>query len=146
MADLRARALGRSRGGLTTKLHAVTDAKGRPVTLHLTAGQAHDGNTGLGLIGTLQAGQTLLADAGYDQNALREKLAACGAIAQIKPLARRNPTPAFDPKAYQRRNHIERFFSKVKQFRAIATRYEKHDDNFLNLIRLASIRILVARL
>lgn len=112
-----------------------------PITLHLTAGQAHDGNTGRGLIGTLQQGQTLLADAAYDQNAIRDHLAARGATAQIKPLARRNPAPAFNPEAYRRRNRIERFFSKIKQFRAIATRYEKPDANFLNLIRLASIRI-----
>jgi len=141
LADLRACALGRSRGGLTTKLHAVTDARGLPVTLHLTPGQAHDGKTGLALIGTLGPGLRLLADAAYDMNALRDMLAARGAEAQIKPLTRRKPMPAFDKTAYRRRNRIERFFSKIKQFRAIATRYEKHDENFLNLIRLASIRI-----
>ena len=74
-------------------------------------------------------------------NALREGLAARGAEAQIKPHARRKPMPTFDRVAYLRRNRIERFFSKAKQFRAIATRYEKRDENFLNLIRLASIRI-----
>jgi transposase len=133
--------VGRSRGGLTTRLHAVTDARGLPITLHLTPGQAHDGKTGLDLIGTLGPGQRLLADAAYDMNTLRAGLAERGAEAQIKPLARRNPMPAFDRTAYRRRNLIERFFSKLKQFRAIATRYDKHDANFLNLIRLAATRI-----
>ena len=65
--------------------------------------------------------------------------AAGGAKAQIKPLARRNPMPAFDKVAQRRRNKIERFFSKAKQFRAVATRYEKHDEKIFNLIHLASI-------
>jgi len=71
----------------------------------------------------------------------REAVAARGAEAQIKPMRRRNPMLPLDRAAYRRRNRIERFFSKIKQFRAIATRYEKHDDTFLNLIRIASNRI-----
>ncbi len=102
----------------------MTDARGLPVTLHLTPGQAGDGKTGLALIGTLGPG--LLADAAYDMNALRNALAARGAEAQIKPLTRRNPMPAFDRTAYRRRNRIERFFSKIKQFSAIATRRRLH--------------------
>ena len=74
----------------------MTDARGLPVTLHLTPEQAYDGKTGLALIRTLGPGQRLLADAAYDMNALRDGLAARGAEAQIKPLARRNPMPAFD--------------------------------------------------
>jgi len=73
----------------------VTDARGLPVTLPMTPGQAHDGKTGLALIGTLGPGLRLLADAAYDINALRDMLAAKGAEAQIKPLARCNPMPAF---------------------------------------------------
>jgi transposase len=89
MVALRACAMWRSRGGLTTKLHAVTDACRLPVALHLTVGQAHDGKTGLALIGTLGSGLSLLADAAYDMNALRDVLAARRAEAQIMPLARR---------------------------------------------------------
>lgn len=74
-------------------------------------------------------------------DSLRRTLATRGVEAAIRPLAHRNPMPPCDRDAYRRRNRIERFFSKIKQFRAIATRYEKHDENFLNLIRLASIRI-----
>ncbi len=133
--------MGRSRGGLTTKIHAVTDAQGLPIALKLTPGQAHDGRSAANLLDTVGAGQALLADAAYDSNELRQTLADRRAIAVIKPVARRNPKPAFDKNTYRKRNRIERFFSKIKHYRAIATRYEKHDANYLALIKLAATRI-----
>lgn len=133
--------MGRSRGGLTTKVHAVTDARGLPITLKLTAGQAHDGRSAHDMLGTIGPGQALLADAAYDSDALRAHLAATGAKAVIKPISRRSAPPPLDRSAYRRRNRIERFFSKLKHYRAIATRYEKHDANFLALIKLAATRI-----
>ena len=133
--------MGRSRGGLTTKIHAVTDARGLPITLKLTAGQAHDGRSAGDMLDTVGPGQALLADAAYDSNRLRDHLAAIGAKAVIKPITRRSAPPPLDRTAYRRRNRIERFFSKLKHYRAIATRYEKHDANFLALIKLAAIRI-----
>lgn len=75
MADLRTVCLGRSRGGLTTKTHAVTDAHGLAITLKLTAGQAHDGRAAVDMLGTIGPGQTLFADAAYDSNRLRDHLA-----------------------------------------------------------------------
>jgi transposase len=93
------------------------------------------------MLDTVGPGQTLLADAAYDSNRLRETLAQRRAIAAIKPVARRNPTPHFDRATYKRRNRIERFFAKLKHYRAIATRYEKHDANFLALVKLAATRI-----
>ena len=133
--------MGRSRGGLTTKIHAVTDARGLPITLKLTAGQAHDGRSAGDILGSIGPGQTLLADAAYDSNRLRDRLARIGANAVIRPIARRSAPPPLDRNAYRRRNRIERFFSKLKHYRAIATRYEKHDANFLALIKLAATRI-----
>ncbi|WP_461308687.1 IS5 family transposase, partial [Albidovulum sp.] len=133
--------MGRSRGGLTTKIHAVTDARGLPITLKLTAGQAHDGRSADDMLGTIGPGQTLLADAAYDSNRLREQLAKVGANAVIRSIPRRSDPPPLDREAYKRRNRIERFFSKLKHYRAIATRYEKHDANFLALIKLAATRI-----
>lgn len=133
--------MGRSRGGLTTKIHAVTDAQGLPITLKLTAGQAHDGRSADDMLGTVGSGQTLLADAAYDSNRLRDHLAGVGAKAVIKPIPRRFAPPSLDKEAYRRRNRIERFFSKLKHYRAIATRYEKHDTNFLALVKLAATRI-----
>ncbi len=133
--------MGRSRGGLTTKIHAVTDARGLPITLKLTAGQAHDGRSAEDILGTIGPGQTLLADAAYDSNRLRDHLVSIGARAVIRPISRRSSPPPLDKTAYKRRNQIERFFAKLKHYRAIATRYEKHDANFLALIKLAATRI-----
>lgn len=133
--------MGRSRGGLTTKIHALVDAAGRPIQLKLTAGQAHDGRSAMDMLATVGPGQTLLADRGYDADYLRAPLAARGAAANIKPMPNRKRVPAFDRALYRKRNVVERFFSKLKHFRAVATRYDKTDDNFLASIHLAAIRI-----
>ena len=133
--------MGRSRGGLTTKIHAVVDANGNPIALKLTEGQAHDGRSAADLLDSLGANQILLADRGYDSDALRVEMAEHGAWANIKPMPNRVNIPAFSPWLYRYRNLVERFFNKLKHFRAVATRFEKHDDNYLALVKLASIRI-----
>ena len=86
-------------------------------------------------------GCVLLADRAYDSDAMRNALAARGAWACVKPMPNRKRIPAFSPFLYRYRNLVERFFNKLKHFRAIATRYDKRDDNFLASIQLASIRI-----
>lgn len=126
---------------MTTKIHALVDANGLPVALKLTEGQAHDGRSATDMLGGLGRGQILLADRAYDSDALRKDLAARGAWANIKPMPGRKRVPAFSRFLYRYRNLVERFFSKLKHFRAIATRYEKHDANYLALIKLASSRI-----
>ncbi len=133
--------MGRSRGGLTTKIHALVDANGLPITLKLSEGQAHDGKSAADMLDDLGDGQILLADAAYDSDALRDALAARGAWANVKPMPHRKNAPAFSTFLYRYRNLVERFFNKLKHFRAIATRYEKHDDNYLALVKLAAIRI-----
>ena len=133
--------MGRSRGGLTTKIHALVDANGLPITVKLSEGQAHDGKSAADMLDDLGDGQILLADAAYDSDALRGTLAARGAWANIKPMPQRNPMPVFSTFFYRYRNLVERFFNKLKHFRAIATRYEKHDANYLALVKLAAIRI-----
>ena len=133
--------MGRSRGGLTTKIHALVDANGLPVALKLTEGQAHDGRSAADMLGNIGAGQILLADRGYDSDGLRNELADRGAWANVKPLARRINVPVFSRFLYRYRNLVERFFNKLKHFRAVATRFEKHDANYLALIKLAAARI-----
>ena len=96
-----------------------------PTPLKLTAGQAHDGRCADDMPGAVGPGRSLPADAAYDSNRLRDRIAAIGATAVIRPIPRR----------------LERFFSKLKQYRAIATRYEKHDANFLAIIKLPATRI-----
>jgi len=80
--------MGRSRGGLTTKLHALVDAMGLPIALKLTEGQAHDGRSAADMFDTVRAGTIVLADRAYDSNALRERLAERGALKSLKRSAR----------------------------------------------------------
>jgi transposase len=133
--------MGRSRGGLTTKIHALVDAEGRPIHLKLTEGQAHDGRSAADMFATLRAGTTLIADRGYDSDRLRDDLKARGVFGNICPMPGRVNLPSFSGWLYRQRNAVERFFNKLKNFRAIATRYDKRDDNFLASVQLASIRI-----
>jgi transposase len=133
--------MGRSRGGLTTKIHALVDANGNPIALKLTEGQAHDGRSAADMLDGIGAGQILLADRAYDSDALRDTLAARGAWANVKPMPQRVNIPPFSAFLYRYRNLVERFFNKIKHFRAIATRFEKHDANYLALVKLAAARI-----
>ena len=133
--------MGRSRGGLTTKLHALVDAKGLPIKLKLTAGQAHDGRSAEDMLGDLADAQILLADRAYDSDRIRLQLEKRGVWVNIKPTPTRKCVPAFSRLLYRHRNVVERFFNKIKHFRAVATRYEKHDANFLALVKLAAARI-----
>ena len=133
--------MGRSRGGLTTKIHALVDANGLPIALKLTEGQAHDGRSATDMLTGIGPGQTLLADRAYDSDALRQSIDEQGGWANIKPMPGRVNIPFFSPFLYKERNLVERFFNKLKHFRAIATRFEKHDANYLALVKLASSRI-----
>jgi transposase len=133
--------MGRSRGGLTTKIHALVDANGNPIALKLTEGQAHDGRSAADMLDGIGTGQILLADRAYDSDALRKSLAERGAWANVMPMPNRVNIPAFSPFLYRYRNLVERFFNKIKHFRAIATRFEKHDANYLALVKLAAARI-----
>jgi transposase len=133
--------MGRSRGGLTTKIHALVDANGLPIALKLTEGQAHDGRSAADMLGRIGPDQILLADRAYDSDALRKTMAEQGAWANIKPMKGRVKPLAFSPFLYRYRNLVERFFSKIKHFRAVATRFEKHDANYLAGVKLAAARI-----
>jgi transposase len=133
--------MGRSRGGLTTKIHALVDACGLPIRLKLTEGQAHDGRSAQDMLGSLGRGDMLLADRAYDSDALRRDLAERGAKANVRPMPNRVRLPPFNKRLYRKRNLVERFFNKLKHFRAVATRYDKRDDNYLAGVILASARI-----
>ena len=133
--------MGRSRGGLTTKIHAVVDRHGLPITIKLTEGQAHDGRSGEDMLVALPRKCVLLADRGYDSDALRARIAAQGATANIRPLDHRTAQPAFNKRTYKLRNRVERFFNRIKHYRAVAPRYDKQDANFLTSVKLAALRI-----
>jgi transposase len=133
--------MGRSRGGLTTKIHALVDACGLPILLKLTEGQAHDGRSAEDMLASVGRGNVLLADRAYDSDALRQDLAARGAKANIKLMPNRVNLPRFNKRLYRKRNLVERFFNKLKHYRAIATRYDKRPENYLAGVKLASLRI-----
>ena len=133
--------MGRSRGGLTTKVHALTDARGLPIKLALTPGQAHDAKGAAMLLTGLDDGNILLGGKAYDADWIREQIEAQGAAANIPDKINRIHRHCFSKTLYKERNRIERFFNRIKHFRRVATRFEKHALNYLAMIKLASIRI-----
>ncbi|CAD0217314.1 hypothetical protein AGRHK599_LOCUS4969 [Rhizobium rhizogenes] len=103
--------MGRSRGGLTTKIHALVDADGLPVRLALTAGQAADAPMAEKLLSDIRPGTTLLADKAYDTDAIRNFAKQRKCWANIPAKANRKQTFSFSRWVYRQRNLIERFFN-----------------------------------
>ena len=125
---------------MTTKIHTLTDAQGRPLRFILTEGQAHDSTTAADLLAGRNT-TAVIADKAYDNNALRELIANAGAQAVIPSLSSRKMIIPHDRLAYRLRNRIERFFNKLKHFRHIATRYDRRAAHFLAALHLASAMI-----
>lgn len=133
--------MGHSRGGLSTKIHALVDANCPPILLKITPGQAADGRSTSDMFDTLGNGDVLLGDRAYDSDALRAEMKARGVFANVRPMPQRVCKPPLSTSLYKLRNTVERFFNKIKHYRAIATRYEKHPENYLAHIKLAAARI-----
>lgn len=133
-----AQAIGRSRGGRTTKVHALTDESGRPVALCLTPGQAHDLTGVAELLTRIPTPRRLLADRADGAQQLRDWLAKRGCEAVIPPNPTRKHPHSYDKTACRGRNVVERMFCRLKDFRRIATRYEQRADIFLSAIFLAA--------
>lgn len=137
----RRQSMGRSRGGLTSKIHALVDSNGLPVRLTLSPGEAHDVRLDGKLLCRLKSGSMLLADRGYDADWLRELAMKKGAWANIPPKSNRSDPICFSPYLYRARNQVERFFNRIKQCRRVATRYDRLAANYLAFVQLASIRL-----
>ena len=135
-----AQGLGRSRGGLSTKIHAAGDACGRPVRLIAGPGQENDMVRAHELIEGLVAEATI-GDRSYDADPLEAKIIEQGGQVVIPPRRHRKTPRAYDKELYKQRNRIERFFNKLKQFRRVATRYDKLLANFMGFVKLAAIAI-----
>ena len=97
------------------------------------------------LLSALGEGDVVLGDKAYDADWLRAQIEAQGAAPNIPDKANRKEKHCFSKTLYKERNLVERFFNKIKHFRRIATRYEKHAENFLAMIKLASMRIWMRR-
>ncbi len=135
------RCMGRSRGGLTTKIHALVDANGLPLRFDLTGGQVHDSQAAAKLLDGLQPDCFVLADKAYDADWIRQQIDDQDAVANIPDRSNRTQSHDFSPTLYRQRNRVERFFNRLKHCRRIATRYEKLAANYLAMIKLAAIRI-----
>ena len=130
------RQIGRTRGGLNSKLHAVCD--GKPVVLLLTAGQVSDYCGADTVLDALPKADVLIADKGYDSDRLREALAKRGIKSCIPGRAKRKEPIIYDTELYKSRNLIERLFGRFKDWRRIATRYDRCAHTFFSAIRMAA--------
>ena len=125
---------------MSTKIHTLVDALGNPVAFLLTPGQAHDLEGADALLPQMQA-DTLVADKAFDADErVIEPLRAAGKNLVIPPKSNRKNQRTFDKEMYKARHLIENFYCKLKQYRAIATRYDKTARNFLAAIHLAQLR------
>lgn len=156
-------ALGRSRGGLSTKIHLLADSRCRPLARVTTAGQRHDSLAFEPLMGRLRIARIgrgrprtrparLLADKAYSNRAIRSHLRRRRIKATIPEKRDQQKTriakgsaggrpPAFDAEAYKQRNTAERAFNKLKAFRAVALRTDKREFVFQGTVDVASIKI-----
>ncbi|WP_443020527.1 MULTISPECIES: IS5 family transposase [unclassified Shinella] len=130
--------IGRTKGGRNTKLHAVCDAKGRPHVLLLTPGNVHDCKVARLCIEALPPTAQLVADKGYDSQALREWLDERGTEAVIPPRRNRKVQYEYDRAVYKQRNVIERMFCRLKDWRRLATRFDRNIKNFMGAVALAA--------
>src|SRR5262245_46419880 len=137
-------ALGRSRGGFSTKIHLRTNAKGYPLTFDVTGGEAHEvkGYDALMELHDINPDR-LLGDKGYDSDDIRDDLAERGIEPVIPPRSNRKSPIEYDREAYKRRNLIERWVNRLKQFRRIATRYEKTARAYLSMLCIAAARLWI---
>jgi transposase len=133
-------ALGRSRGGLGTKVHLAVDSLGNPVSVHLSPGQDADCTHAPTLLADHRP-EAVIADKGYDTDAVVEAVEATGAEAVIPPKKNRVDPRGYDAVLYRERNAVERCVNLFKQFRRVATRYEKTARNFLGMVLFAAITI-----
>jgi transposase len=130
--------IGRSKGGANTKIHALVDARGRAVRVLLGPGNRHDSITAPDLVAG-QDSRTILPDKAYGSAAFRNLLGSLGLQACIPPKANETNPANYNKHFYKKRHHVENFFQRIKESRAIATRFEKLGSRFLGLVKLAAI-------
>lgn len=139
-------ALGRSHGGnLTTKLHAAVSDTFLPLRFIFTAGRCHDVPQAPALIAGYTC-DTVIADAAYDSDALRAEIVDQGSVPVIRPRKNRLEDRPYDKDLYKLRNVIERFFHRLKQYRRVATRYDKYARRYLGFVYFAAILITAKKM
>ncbi len=132
-------AIGISRGGRTTKIHAAVDSKGRPLSFTVTGGQVHDSQVAEEVLDTPRSPLAVTADKAYDSAKVRQQIKDEGAVPVI-PNRSTATKKAYCPKRFYRRRHkIENFFCRIKDWRRIATRHDKLARNFLAATTLVGV-------
>lgn len=134
----RANAIGISRGGRTTKIHALVDVLGRPLRLALTPGNTSDIKGADQLLDATAGMKRVIADRGYDANRLRATLRQQGTIPVIPGRRNRKRPIQYDERRYRDRWLVEAMFCRLKDFRRVATRYDKLALNYQSAISLAA--------
>lgn len=136
------RAIGKSCGGRTTKLHFAADSHGNPIDFEITGGEVHDSKIAAILIERVGNGDHFIADKGYDSESIRQSAKDAGMVPIIPRKSNSvKPNPEFDKHLYKQRHLIENLFARLKHFRSIATRFEKLARNFRAIVFIACIVI-----
>lgn len=136
-----AHGIGLTKGGRNTKLHAICDAQCRPLVLMLTPGNVHDCKVAEACLSALAPTSYVVADKGYDSKALRDWLTKRGTEPVIPPRANRKVQYQYNKAIYRERNVIERMFCRLKDWRRIATRFDRNIKNFMAAVAIAVIVI-----
>lgn len=139
-----AQAMGRTKGGLNTKLHAATDEHAQPQSLVLTAGEEADVTHAPTLLENARGSHALM-DRAYDSDSLRELIAAKGMKACIPPRKNRTAPASYDVELYKQRHHVENFFEKLKRCRRVATRYDKTAASFMGFVLIACCVLILRK-
>lgn len=132
------RAIGKSRGGSTSKIHVVADAHGNPVAFEITGGEVHDAAIALKLLEKVPEAEVFVGDKGYDSEVIRQAAREQGTLPVIPRRSNsKKPNSEFDGHLYKLRHLVENLFARLKHYRSIATRYEKLARNFKSIVYLA---------
>ena len=132
-------AIGMTKGGRNTKIHALADEVGHAVELDVTPGQNHDSTNATKMTADIEPEKIVLADKAYDVDALRKDLTDRGIEICIPPKSNRKSPASYDKETYKKRHHVENFFQRAKRCRRIGTRYEKTKMMFLSFVTLFAI-------
>ena len=128
-------ALGRSRGGFSTKIHIAVDALGNALRFILSGGERHDVTQAESLVGDFVF-ETLIADKAYDKDEFVESVTAVGKQVVIPPRGNKRKQRGYDKHLYRERHLVECFINKIKHFRRVFSRFEKLSKNYLSFIHL----------
>jgi transposase len=135
-------AMGRTKGGLNTKIHAAVNEMGRPICLMLSPGNDADVSQAPMLLESFE-GKLVVADKAYDSDHFRHWLSTCGSKSCIPPRANRRKPAVYSKATYRLRRLVENYFERLKRFRRVATRYDKLAETFFGFVCLAAAILAV---